>query len=177
METSFDRLLEKYPDTEIRSVRQELDAATFEVQQRKHEQKQAEGGAIGVVWLGSDKVVLARRTQKLHPGWSLLGGTVERDQDFDDAFIREALEESGMRIRIVRLAIAERKIFISPEGRELPMNLAVFETAVLPGEVIIATPEAKVEGLEVEAFALDALPPEMILADREKLDLIISQRL
>jgi len=177
MKTSFERLLEKYPGIEVRSVRQELDAQNFEMQRRKNKQKQPEGGAIGVVWFGLDRVVLAKRTQALHPGYSLLGGTVERGQHFDDAFVREALEEAGMRVRIGRLVVVEQKIFVSPTGQELPMNLAVFEASALPGEKIVATPDAEAEGLEVEAFALNELPSEMILADKEKLEMVIAQHL
>lgn len=177
MKTPFESLLERYPGTHVVSVRQPLDEATFQAQKIKHEQRQAEGGAIGVVWAGANAVVLARRTRKdLHPGWSLLGGTVENGQEFDDAFEREVLEEAGIRIHIKRLALAEQKVFVSPGGQELPMNLAVFEATAQPGESIVATLEAEAEGLEVKEFPLDELPAEMALKDRDKLESMMAAR-
>jgi ADP-ribose pyrophosphatase YjhB (NUDIX family) len=177
MTPSLESLLKKYPEAKVASVRHALDEVTFRAQKMKHEQRQAEGAAIGVIWLGSSAVVLAKRTRMdLHPGWSLLGGTVEKGRAFDEEFVREAKEEAGIEVQIDRLVLVEQKVFIAPNGQEVSLDLAVFEATALPGEQLIRTPEAKKEGLEVKAFALNELPAEMVLKDREKLEQILTVR-
>jgi len=174
--TSREVLLAKYPDASITTVRQELDEETFQIQKQKHESRNAEGGAIGVIWAGNAEIVLARRLGKLHAGWALVGGTVEQGQKFDDAFLQEAKEEAGVDIRIERLVILEQKVFVSPSGQELHMDLAVFEGTILEGQHITQTPEAAEEGLEVKVFPYNTPPVEMILGDKAKLEQVIRER-
>jgi len=167
------RLLEKYPEAKVVSDRYRVDQDSFDRQRSKLERKRSEGGAIGVIWLNPDTLVLTRRTG-LHPGWALLGGTVEKDEDFDVTFVREAKEEAGLDITIKRLAMLEQKLLISPSGDELNMDLAVFEATANDGQVIQSTQEAIVEGIEVVVFGVDSLPTEMILRDSDKLRGILS---
>lgn len=159
-------------------VTQELDSRTFAVQKLKHEQRQAEGGAIGIVWLGSAVVLVRRARTVLHPGWALPGGTVEKGQRFDEAFIREVQEETGIVSSLddTRLLVAEEKTFCSPSGEKFLMHVAVFETTAHPNQRVAKTLEAQEEGLEVRLFSIDTLPKEMILRDREKLDLAIAAK-
>jgi ADP-ribose pyrophosphatase YjhB (NUDIX family) len=173
--SSQEQLLRRWPHTPVVSVSHPVDVSTFNVQYRKHVGRQAEGGAIGVVWLDNDEVVLSERTA-LHPGWALLGGTVERGQSFDDAFIREVKEEAGLDVVINRILVLELAVFTAPGERELTMPLAVFEATAASGQRPQQTDEAVREGLTVHAFPLDRLPPHMILSDREKLEIIVSSR-
>jgi 8-oxo-dGTP pyrophosphatase MutT (NUDIX family) len=171
--SSIENLLKEHPNTPIVSERYELDDESFQAQKMKHLKRNAEGGAIGVVWLDKSSVVLARRTQ-LHPGWSLIGGTVEKSQDFEAAFIREVEEETGLSVEVRQLIMLEKKLFVSPVGEKLPMDLAVFEAFAKPNQTLSKTHDAEVEGLEVEAFDVGQIPAEMIMKDREKLELILS---
>ena len=164
-----------YPNTPNVSELVELDEDSFNTQKLKHEERNAEGGAIGVVWLDDHSVVLASRT-KLHPGWALIGGTVEQGQSFEDAFIREVKEEAGLDIQINRLALLVQKVFVSPSNEELNMDLAVFEATANAGQQVQSTLEAESEGLEVRAFNINDLPASMIMKDREKLEDVIAAR-
>lgn len=171
--SSRSELINNYPNPSTATERVALDQASFDAQKLKHVSRNAGGGAIGIIWLNDNSVVLARRTN-LHPGWSLIGGTVEHGQSFEDAFIREAKEETGLHIHICRLVLLVQKLFISPSNQELEMDLAVFEANANAGQEIQLTPEAKSEGLEVKAFDINELPAEMIMKDREKLDIVIA---
>lgn len=84
MSTSAE-LLDTFPNAQVVVERYELDEQAFIAQKLKHESGKAEGGSIGIVWQDNNHVVLTRRI-KLHPGWALLGGTVEYGQSFEDAF-------------------------------------------------------------------------------------------
>jgi ADP-ribose pyrophosphatase YjhB (NUDIX family) len=163
------RLLDKYPDTKVVPERYEIDQKSFGRQRRKILAEEAEGGAIGVIWLNPDYIVLARRT-KLLPGLALIGGTVKKNEDFDAGLIREVNEESSLAVRILRLLMLEEKTFVAPDGEELRMDLAVFEAVAMPGQQIHTTPESLVEDIEIMSFRVDALPEDMILRDREKLE-------
>jgi len=174
--TSRETLLAKYPNTPLTTIRQELDEETFQIQKQKHESRNAEGGAIGIIWAGTTEIVLVRRLGKLHAGWALIGGTVEQGKLFDDAFLQEAKEEAGVDVRIERLVTLEQKVFVSPSGQELSMDLAVFEATILAGQHITQTHEAAEEGLEVNVFPYDAPPAEMILGDKAKLEQVTRER-
>jgi ADP-ribose pyrophosphatase YjhB (NUDIX family) len=176
MKTPYETLLAKYPNAPITTVRQELDEETFSMQKQKHESRNAEGGAIGVIWANEADVVLARRLGKLHAGWALIGGTVEQGQLFDVAFLQEAKEEAGVDVHIERLVALEQKVFVSPSGQELQMDLAVFEGVIADGQHVTRTPEAVAENLEVAVFPCNALPAEMILGDKAKLEKVIQER-
>lgn len=173
--SSYERLLTDYPDAEHHDVVQALDTSQFSAQKHKHLSRGTEGGAIGVVWLASGELVLSRRTV-LHPGWALIGGTVERGEGFDEAFIREVKEETALDVTVNRLVTVEHKVFVSPAGEKLPMLLAVFEAMALPAQRPHLTVDAIREGLEIEVFSPGRLPAQMALQDRAKLQLITAQR-
>lgn len=169
----IDRLLKKYPDITISETTQAVDENNFHRQKTKLESRHTEGGAIGVVWSDNNKIILTKRSG-LHAGWALPGGTVESNEEFDVAFLRELVEETSVHATIVRLALIEKKIFKAPNNELLSMYLAVFEAHALPGEIATTTEGARQEGLEIAEFDKTSLPKNMILQDRQKIDLIIS---
>jgi 8-oxo-dGTP pyrophosphatase MutT (NUDIX family) len=170
--SSVKNLLKKYPGVKVVNETYNLDEISFAKQKKKIEAKQSSGAAIGVIWLSSKEVVLTNRTV-LHPGWALLGGTVEKDEDFDTAFIREAMEEAGIEIIVKRLVKLDYSTYTSPSGDSIAMYLAIFEAEVKPGQYIKVTAGAKKEGLHVKSFRINELPEKMILKDKLKLDEII----
>lgn len=172
---SVEALLDQYPDTEIVEVEQELDQASFDAQKTKHEVRDAEGGAIGTVWLDDNTFILTKRSG-LHAGWALIGGTVEKGEMFDKAFLREIEEEAGVKAKLSRVVLLERKTFISPSNERLNMNVALIEAVALEGQRIRETKDANEEGLVVESFDKNNIPTEMILRDREKLQLLVESR-
>lgn len=169
---TVDKLLFKYPNLDIIEVEQELDQAAFDAQKSKHEVRNAEGGAIGTVWLDDNVFVLTRRTG-LHAGWALIGGTVEEGEMFEDAFLRELLEETGIKAKIERVVLLERKTFISPSDERFIMDVALIEATALKGQEVVETEGAKREGLTVKAFSKNSIPDKMIFKDREKLKLLV----
>ncbi|HSX37115.1 MAG TPA: NUDIX domain-containing protein [Patescibacteria group bacterium] len=175
MQSSKNRLFAKFPETKVVQTLQELAKEDFENQKAKQLEYDIEGGAIGVVWVSPTEVVLTRRT-KPHGGWALPGGRVEKGEDFDDAFLREVEEETSVKAVLDKALQLEEKIFISPAGEKLPFVLASFEATALPGQTPILTIDAVREGLEVAVFDVNSLPEQMVLQDRQKIELALAAR-
>ncbi len=163
----------RYPSAEVIETVIEVDEDNFQAQKNKSLQRNAEGASIGVVLLGRSAVVLVRRLA-LNPGWALPGGTVESNEEFDDAFLRELEEETSLKARIERLLLLENRVFESPAGETHQVNLAVFEAAAHPGQIPVTTELAAKEDLEVGTFNLDSIPLTMIFKDRDRLLRVIS---
>jgi ADP-ribose pyrophosphatase YjhB (NUDIX family) len=104
--------------------------------------------AVGVVAELEGRIVLARRGHEPKlGGWSFPSGFVDAGELLEDAARREMAEETGLQVQIEGLIGAysspgERTIFIAYAGRVTGGQLCVGE-----------------ECLDVEAFALEALPP------------------
>lgn len=166
---SVTKLLEKYPNTSVITIKQILNREDFYEQKAKQSAYPIEGGAIGLVTLAPQEFLLTCRT-KPHKGWALPGGRVESGEMFDDALVREVLEECGVSIVIENLLMVENKKFISPRQEILPFWLAVFKATVIPGQnEPYQTEEALREGLQIGVFPLEDLPQEMALQDRDKI--------
>ncbi len=173
--SSVENLLEKYPEAEVIESIIKIDEANFQAQRNKILQRNSEGASIGVVWMDMASIVLARRLG-LHPGWALPGGTVERNEDFDAAFLREIYEETSVKALIDRLLLLDRRLFVSPTGDTQALNLAVFEATAIPKQTAITTDDAHREGLEVQTFVTNALPEIMIFKDKQRTEMIINGR-
>lgn len=173
--SSEERLLAKYPDAEIVETEIEIDEVNFAAQVNKNTARNAEGGAIGIVWIGKTAIVLVRRTG-MHSGWSLPGGTVENGEDFDAAFMRETEEETSVAATINRLLLLDKRVFVSPSGQKYAMNLAIFEATAGLDQTAVTTDLAKEEELEVGVFEYTSLPETMIFKDKERIEAAILNR-
>lgn len=172
---SAEKLLEKYPDAPVEKTTFELDETNFAAQVNKNTHRNAEGGAIGIVWIGKSAIVLVRRTG-LHQGWALIGGTVDNGEEFDKAFVREAKEEAAVDVMVDRLLVLDKRTFVSPSGDSYSMNLAVFEATATVGQTATTTAMARNEELEVGIFETTALPPTMIFKDKARVEMAIASR-
>lgn len=167
-EEIFQALIRQYPDARLTTADQPLPEADFETQKHKHFSRRALGGAIGIIHNARGEIVLAKRSG-MHAGWSLLGGTVEKGEEFSAAFRREIMEEIGVSLDLVDLIEIERKKFISPQGESFDFLLTVFEARMREEELPGPTDDAVAEGLEIALFYPADIPSEMILGDRQKL--------
>lgn len=164
---AINSLLAKYPKAQIVETKVAINQEDYDVQVAKNRKRQAEGGAIGAVFMENDSVILVHR-QGMHTGWALPGGTVERGEDFSEAFLREIEEETSVIAHITGLILVERRIFISPKDEHHAMDLVFFEASAKPNQIATTTELAKTEGLAVSVFRLNNLP-DMIFKDRERL--------
>lgn len=174
--SSIENLLAIYPDAEIAETTIEIGEDDFTAQVAKNARSNAEGGTLGVVWVGKAAIVLVRRSG-MHAGWALPGGTVEAGEDFDKAFLREVKEETSVSATLDRLLLLDRRVFVSPSGERLPLDLAVFEATAEPDQTAKTTAMAVDEGLEVATFGIDEIPSSMIFKDKERVELAIASRI
>ena len=73
--------------------------------------------AAGVVFRGND-ILMVKRGGPPHAGrWSVPGGSVEVGETVEAAVAREVLEETGVRVRPVRVVLVHDLIERDPEGR------------------------------------------------------------
>jgi ADP-ribose pyrophosphatase YjhB (NUDIX family) len=105
--------------------------------------------ATGVLVARAERVLLVRRNHEPGLGlWSFPSGFVDRGEVVEDAAAREALEETGLEVRITGLI----GVFSEPGGSVV---FVMYEGEPATGGDPVAGPEA----LEVGFFAPDGLPP------------------
>lgn len=161
-------------EAQFTTVTQLLSAEAFEAQKHKHFSRQARGGAIGIIRSPQGGIVLVRRSG-MHAGWALPGGTVERGEEFADAFIREIREEIGISLCQVHLIEMENKTFVSPSNEKFAFPLAVFAARTEECTLPAPTAAALAEGLRAQSFPADDLPDTMIFGDRGKIEAFLSR--
>jgi ADP-ribose pyrophosphatase YjhB (NUDIX family) len=105
--------------------------------------------AVGtIIRAADDRIVLVRRA--IEPGygrWVFPGGYVDRGEQIEAAAVREALEESGLIVRLDGLV----NIYSYPDRTPI---IIVFAATAIGGELCGEEDEC----LEAEFFAPDALP-------------------
>jgi 8-oxo-dGTP diphosphatase len=104
--------------------------------------------AAMVILPRGEKVLLGRRTIEPRRGyWTLPGGYVELGESAEEAVVREAREEMGIEVRIVRLLGLY-------SGAPSAVAVALYEGTIVAGE-----PQPLHEVDAVGFFAPDATPP------------------
>jgi ADP-ribose pyrophosphatase YjhB (NUDIX family) len=115
--------------------------------------------AAAVVVEQEGKILLVRRAYNPEQGkWSLPAGFVDADEDPQQAAVRECLEETGLRVRILGLMDV---IY----GREHPRGASI--VIVYRGEVDGGSLAAGDDAGEVALFAPSALPPLAFRATKQ----------
>ena len=64
----------------------------------------------------AERLALIRKPPFPDGVWRPPGGGIKRGEDFADGAVREALEETGLRVTIERYLVASRAMFLSPLG-------------------------------------------------------------
>ena len=114
-----------------------------------------------IVEVGKDRLVLIRRKNP-PPGWALPGGFVDAGETVEQAAVREALEETSLRVQLVR----QFHVYSDPTRDPRGHTVSVVFIGRAQGE-----PRAADDAAEARTFPADALPQELafdhgrILAD------------
>ena len=108
----------------------------------------------------ADGIVLIERKNPPH-GWALPGGFVDYGESFEQAAVREAREETGLEVTLVR----QFHTYSDPDRDPRQHTASTVFIATAAG-----TPAAADDAVRVEVFTRNTLPPlvfdhERILAD------------
>jgi ADP-ribose pyrophosphatase YjhB (NUDIX family) len=82
------------------------------------------------------KLLLTRRTD--NGQWCLPGGRIEAGESVSEACVREVWEETGLQVRIIRLAGVysdPNKLVIYPDGNKVHIVALSFEAEIVGGEL------------------------------------------
>lgn len=102
----------------------------------------------------NDQVLLVRRTMTPGQGqWTIPGGFVEYDEDPREAVVREVQEETGYRVKVVRLL----DVIYGREHERGASLLVAYEARLLDAAPMHALDETEVDAAGF--FSVDELPP------------------
>ncbi len=123
--------------------------------------------AAAVVIQKNDSILLARRIFSPNKGdWTLPAGFVDAREKPEDAAIREAMEETGLVVKIKGL----RQIISGREHDRGADIVIVYDAEVIGGEL-----KAGDDADEVAFFPLDQLPAIAFLATKKAIDSLLSE--
>jgi 8-oxo-dGTP pyrophosphatase MutT (NUDIX family) len=94
-------------------------------------------GVAAVIFDGQRRVLILKRSRGIY--WSLPGGRLDLGESAPDCCIRETLEETGLRIRIVRLIACNtdpRRVVHYPDGNVHQSFVLCFEAEILSGDLV-----------------------------------------
>lgn len=111
------------------------------------------------VLIKDGQIALVKRAKRLDEGgkWAIPGGYMNRDETIKEAVVREALEETGWKVKVGKLfRIKDDPIRLGEDNQ----NIAFVYLA----EAVIEIQESDHETDELRWFALDNLPSENEIA-------------
>lgn len=119
--------------------------------------------AVGIIIEMDGGVVLIRRGQPPHQGeWTLPSGFIEADESAEAAAIREAHEETGLRVEVLEMM----GINSFPEGPPMSGIMIFYRTKPVGG-----TLQGGDDAIEAKVFAADNLPRLPFRTHRETIAL------
>ena len=113
---------------------------------------------VGAVIVAGDRALLVRRaTEPLKGEWSVPGGVLELGEKLRDGAVREALEETGLRVEAGEVLDVFDSIFTDDDGRtQYHYVLIDFLCQVVSGEAIAGSDVSEVRWVtESDLAALD----------------------
>jgi ADP-ribose pyrophosphatase YjhB (NUDIX family) len=125
-------------------------------------------GVTAVILDEDDRVLLTRRSD--NGRWALVAGILEPGEEPGDAVVREAFEETAVRVVPERLAaVMIDPDIVYPNGDQATYLALVFRCRYVEGAATVNDDES----LEVGWFAVDDLPPDVTPPQREKVRLAL----
>jgi ADP-ribose pyrophosphatase YjhB (NUDIX family) len=126
---------------------------------------------VGALIIEVDRVVLVRRSNEPLKGeWSLPGGMLELGETLHQGVIREALEETGLRVDPVELAGVFDRIIPDSSGKPKYHYVLIDYVCKVIGGVLRAGSDVQevcwANAAELKSFSLSSVTEELI---RQKL--------
>ncbi|MEI6633955.1 MAG: NUDIX hydrolase [Chlamydiota bacterium] len=109
---------------------------------------------------GEEAVVLVRRRNPPH-GWAIPGGFIEYGESAEACAVREAEEETGLRVKLAGLL----GVYSDPKRDPRFHTISAVYTAEGEGE-----PRADSDAAEIGVFTRDELPPDIAFDHRAILE-------
>jgi ADP-ribose pyrophosphatase YjhB (NUDIX family) len=112
-----------------------------------------------IIEVGSGIVLIRRRNPPL--GWAIPGGFVDYGESLEDAILREAKEETGLDIELIR----QFHTYSAPKRDPRHHTISTVYVARASGK-----PEAGDDAKEVRIFTKDTLPEDIAFDHRQILE-------
>ena len=114
---------------------------------------------VCVAIIEDEQILLTKR--KDFEVWCLPGGHVDAGETVAEAAVREALEETGLQVKLTRLV----GVYSMPKTKAW-VNLMILFAAKTVGGTLKAQED---EVLEIERFAADAIPQNLLWGHRQRI--------
>lgn len=106
----------------------------------------------GTLIIKDGKILLQRRSD--NGKWGVVGGLLEMGETYEEAAVREAYEETGLKVRLDEfIGIFYHPDMVWPGGDQAFVIGAYYKASILGGELTVDE-----ESLELKYFDLDELP-------------------
>ena len=107
----------------------------------------------GALIIRDGKILFQRRTD--NGQWGLIGGLVEMNETYEEAALREILEETGLEVKLNSfLGIFHNHNMVWSNGDAAHVISAMYTAEIVSGE-----PRIDEESYELSFFGADELPP------------------
>ena len=108
--------------------------------------------AATVLIIKDDKILFQRRAD--NGKWGLIGGLVEMNETYEQAALREAREETGLKVKLDSfLGIFHNHNMVWSNGDAAHVISAMFTASIISGE-----PRIDEESYELRFFGIDEIP-------------------
>lgn len=119
-----------------------------------------------LIFSGENILLVMRRNEPSKDLWGLPGGVVELGERVEDAIVREVEEETGIRVKPLRLFTVLDNIRRDDEGR-IQFHYILFEflCAVVEGKLRTSTDASDVRWISVadlDSYEMSSLAKELI---------------
>lgn len=122
--------------------------------------KEIRPGVAMIIFNEKGEVLLQKRADVNL--WGIPSGHVEPGETVKDAAVREILEETGLKVKILRLigvySEPSSQVFHYPDGRITHFVTCCFQAEVIGGKLTVCPPET----LDLRYFSCDDLPEDML---------------